>query len=103
MSLFATFETLSLLSEGGSFVVCQGSLGTGMSRGKIHGIRVFGKTLLPLLLGGSLIGIPGIEVLLSSKIRLVGQVFAMLPDGSFNPVIQILIMAGWFESKHGFL
>ena len=68
MSLFATFETPSFLSEGGSFVIGQGSLGMGMSRGKIHGIRVFGKTLLPLLFGGSLVGIPWVEVFPSSKI-----------------------------------
>ena len=103
MSLFATFETLPLLSEGSSFVISQGSPGTGTSRGKIHGIQVFGKTLLPLLLGGSLIGVSWIEILSSSKIRLVGQVFAMLTDSSFNPVVQILIVAGRFKSNHGFL
>ena len=71
MSLFATFEALPLLSEGCSFVVSQGSPGTGMSRGKIHGIQVFHKTLLLLLFGGSLIGVPWVEILPSSKIRLV--------------------------------
>ena len=75
----------------------------GTSRGKIHGIWVFRKTLLPLLLGGALVGVPWIEILPSSKISLVGQVFAMLMDSSFNPVIQHLIVAGRFKSKHGFL
>ena len=72
MSLFATFETLALLPESGSFVISQGSLGTGTSRGKIHGIWVFCKASLPLLFGGSLIGVPGIEILSSPKIRLIG-------------------------------
>ena len=72
MSLFATFETFAFLSEGDSFVVGQGSLGMGTSRGKIHGIWVFCKTLLPLLFGGSLIGVSWIEIFSSSKIRLVG-------------------------------
>ena len=88
MSLFTTFEAPSFLSKGGSFIVSQGSLGTGMSKGKIHGIWVFGKTLLPLLFGGSLIvGISRVEVFPSSKIRLVCEVFAVLTDSSFNPVL----------------
>ena len=72
MSLFVTFKALALLLEGGSFVVGQGSPGTGTSRGKIHGMWVLGKASLPLLFGGSLIGVPWIEILPSSKIRLVG-------------------------------
>ena len=87
MSLFATLEALPFLSEGSSFIVGQGSPSTGTSRGKIHGIQVFGKTLLPLLFGGVLIGVSWIEILLSSKIRLISQVFAMLTDSSFNPII----------------
>ena len=58
-----------------------------MSRGKIHGIWVFCKTLLPLLLGGALVGVSWIEVFSSSKISLVCQVFAVLSDGSFNPIV----------------
>ena len=78
MPLFMTFETPPLLSKGSSFIIGQGSLGTGTSRGKIHGIGVFGKTLLPLLLGGSLIGVSWIEIFPSSKIRLVGHIFAVM-------------------------
>ena len=59
----------------------------GTSRGKIHGIWVLGKTLLPLLFGGSLIGIPQVEVFPSPQIRLVRKVFAMLVDSSFDPVL----------------
>ena len=103
MSLFATFEALSFLSEGGSFVVGQGSLRTGTSRGKIHGIWVLRKTLLPLLSGRSLIWVSGIELLLSSKISLVCEVLAMLVDSTFNSVFQGLVMAGRFEGQHRFL
>ena len=85
--LFVTFETPPFLPKGGSFVVSQGSPGTGTSRGKIHGIQVFCKTLLPLLFGGSLIGVSGVEAFLSSKIRLICEVFAMLSDSSFDPVL----------------
>ena len=87
MSLFVTFETPPFLSKGGSFIISQGSLGMGTSRGKIHGIWVFGKTLLPLLFGGLLIGVSGVEAFPSSKIRLVREVFAVLSDSSFDPVL----------------
>ena len=100
MSLFATFKALPFLSEGGSFIVGQGSPGTGTSRGKIHGIWVLRKTLLPLLSGGALIWVPGVELPLSSKISLVREVFAMLTDSTFDPVLKSLVMAGWFECKH---
>ena len=49
------FEAFLFLVECSPFVVGQGSPGTGMSRGKIHGIRVFCKTLLPLLFGRALV------------------------------------------------
>ena len=87
MPFFATFETSSFLSEDGPFVVGQGSPGTGMSRGKIHGIQVFGKTLLPLLFGGLLVGVSRVEIFSASKIRLVREVFAVLADGPFDPVL----------------
>ena len=59
MSLLFAVEAASLFSQCDLFFFGQGSLGTGTSRGKIHGIQVFGKFLLPLLLGrfSSLIGI----------------------------------------------
>ena len=101
MPFFVTFEALPFLSEGGSFVVSQGSLGTGTSRGKIHGIWVFRKTLLPLLSGRSLVS--GVELLLSSKISLVCEVFAMLVDSALNPVLKSLVMMGRFECQHRFL
>ena len=97
MSLFATFEAFPFLSEGGSFVVGQGSPGTGTSRGKIHGIWVLRKTLLPLLFGGSLIWVSGVELPLSSKISLVCEVFAMLADSAFDPVLKGSVVTGWFK------
>ena len=100
MSLFVTFEALPFLSEGGSFVVGQGSPGTGTSRGKIHGIWVLCKTLLPLLSGRSLIWVSGVELFLSSKISLVCEVFAMLVDSSLNPIFQGLVVTSRFECKH---
>ena len=100
MSLFVTFEALPFLSEGGSFVVGQGSPGMGTSRGKIHGIWVLCKTLLPLLSGGSLIWVSGVELLLSSKISLVREVFAMLTDSALDPVLKSLVVTSWFECKH---
>ena len=87
VSLFATFETLPFLSKGGSFVIGQGSPSTGTSRGSVHGIGVPGKTLSPLLSGRPLIGAFWVEILPSSKIRLVRQVLAVLTDGSFDPIV----------------
>ena len=103
MSLFATFEAFPFLPKGGSFIVGQGSLSTGTSRGSVHGIGVSGKTLLPLLPGRPLIGALWIEILLSPKISLVRQVLAVLSDGSFNPVVQVLVVVGWFKGEHGLL
>ena len=100
MSLLATFEAFPFLLEGGSFVVGQGSPGTGTSRGKIHGIWVLCKTLLPLLSGRSLIWVSGVELPLSSKISLVCEVFAMLTDSALNPVLQSLVVTSRFECKH---
>ena len=103
MPFFPTFEASPFLSEGGPFVVGQGSPGMGTSRGKIHGIWVFCKTLLPLLFGGLLIGVPWIENFPSPKIRLVREVFAMLMDSSFDPVFKGLIVTCWFKSNHQLL
>ena len=103
MPLFVTLEAFPFLSEGGSFVVGQGSPSTGTSKGSVHGIGVPGKTLLPLLSGGPLIGAPWTEILLSSKIRLICEVFAVLLDSSFNPIVQVLIVASWFKGDHGLL
>ena len=41
VSLLMTFEALPFLSEGGSFVIGQGSPSTGTSRGSVHGIGVW--------------------------------------------------------------
>jgi hypothetical protein len=46
-----------------------------MSRGKIHGIEVFGKTLLPLLMSGS----PAFSTFVEKSLNL--QEFAMVSDG----------------------
>ena len=100
MSLLATFKALSLLSESGSFVIGQGSPGTGTSRGKIHGIWVLCKTLLPLLSCGSLIRVSGVELSWPSKISLICEVFAMLTDSTLDPVFEGLVMASWFKCKH---
>src|ERR1700677_4449267 len=54
-SVFTT-ETPSFGHQLGTLVVCKGTPGTGTSRGKIHGIVVFGKTLTPLVLIGAPIG-----------------------------------------------
>ena len=100
MSFFVTFEALPFLSEGGSFIVGQGSPGTGTSRGKIHGIWVLRKTLLPLLSGGLLIWVSGVELPLSSKISLVCEVFAMLTNSTLDPILKSLVVTGWFKCKH---
>ena len=100
MPLFATFKALPFLLEGVSFVVGQGSPSTGTSRGKIHGMWVFCKTLLPLLFGGSLIWVSGVEFPLSSKISLVCEILAMLADSAFDPILKGLVVTRWFECQH---
>ena len=72
----------------------------GTSRGKIHGIWVLCKTLLPLLSGRSLIWVPGVELPLSPKISLVCEVFAMLTDSPLDPIFQVLVVTSWFECQH---
>jgi hypothetical protein len=52
VALAFAFEALALLSQSSYFIVGKGSPGTGTSRGKIHGIGVFDKSLLPLLASG---------------------------------------------------
>jgi hypothetical protein len=49
MPLAFALEAFSFLVQFVHFVVGEGSPGMGMSRGKIHGIGVFDKSLLPLL------------------------------------------------------
>jgi hypothetical protein len=75
VSLAFALEALAFLVQFGHFVVCEGSPGTGMSRGKIHGIGVFGKSLLPLLFGGFSASSAFVEKSLDL------QKFAMVSDG----------------------
>ena len=75
----------------------------GTSRGKIHGIRVFGKFLLPLLSGGFLPeGFLGL-VLGSAKNILPSLVLLMLADGCFNPVAEMGESIDGLEIDHGSL
>ena len=71
--------------------------------GHYRNIWVLCKTLLPLLFGGSLIWISGVELPLSPKISLVGEVFAVLMDSALYPVLQSLIVTGWFKCEHRLL
>ena len=72
----------------------------GTSRGKIHGIWVFGKFLLPLLSGGLLPkGFLG-SVLPSAKHILPSLVFLMLADGCFYPVTEMGESINGFEVDH---
>ena len=100
MPLLLTVEAASFLSEGDLFFFGQGSPGTGTSRGKIHGIRVFGKFLLPLLSGGLLPeGFLGL-VLCSTENILPPLVFLMLADGRFDPVAKMGESIDGFEIDH---
>ena len=100
MPLLLTVEAASFLSEGNLFFFGQGSPGTGTSRGKIHGIRVFGKFLLPLLFGGFLPkGFLGL-VLCSTENILPSLVLFMLADGRFNPVAEMGESIDGFEIDH---
>ena len=74
-----------------------------MSRGKIHGIWVFGKTLLPLLFGRVLIVQGFLIVLLRSEVGLITEIFTMLPDSYIDPVTQSVIVFDWFKANHCFL
>ena len=101
MPLLFTVKATSLFSEGDLFFFGQGSPGTGTSRGKIHGIWVFGKFLLPLLSGGLLpkrfLGL----VLPSAENILPSLVFLMLADGCFHPVTEMGESIDGFEVDHG--
>ena len=100
MPLLLAVEATPFLSEGDLFFFGQGSPGTGTSRGKIHGIRVFGKFLLPLLSGGLLPeGFLGL-VLCSAKNILPSLVFLMLADGRFDPVAEMGESIDGFEIDH---
>ena len=100
MPLLLTVEATPFLSEGDLFFFGQGSPGTGTSRGKIHGIWVFGKFLLPLLSGGLLpkrfLGL----VLSSAKNILPSLVFLMLADSCFYPVTKMGESIDGFEIDH---
>ena len=96
-------EAAPFLSEGDLFFFGQGSPGTGTSRGKIHGIQVFGKFLLPLLFGRFLPkGFLGL-VLCSTENVLPSLVFLMLADGCFDPVAEMGESIDGFKIDHGSL
>ena len=101
MSLLFTVKATPLFSEGDLFFFGQGSPGTGMSRGKIHGIQVFGKFLLPLLSGGLLPKVFLGLVLPSAKNILPSLVFLMLVDGCFHPVTEMGESIDGFKVNHG--
>ena len=94
---------MPLLLESDLFFFGQGSLGTGTSRGKIHGIRVFGKFLLPLLSGGFLPKGFLRLVLPSAKDILPSLVFLMLADCCFHPVTKMSESIYGFKVDHGSL
>ena len=100
MPLFFAVEAASFLSESDLFFFGQGSPGTGTSRGEIHGIRVFGKFLLPLLSGRFLPeGFLGL-VLCSTENILPPLVLLMLADGRFDPVAEMSESIDGFEIDH---
>ena len=100
MPLLFAVEAMPFLSEGDLFFFSQGNPGTGTSRGKIHGIQVFGKFLLPLLSGGFLPkGFLGL-VLSSAENILPSLVFLMLVDGCFYPVTKMGESSDGFEIDH---
>src|ERR1700744_5409946 len=100
VTLVFTVKAMSLFSEGDLFFFGQGSPGTGTSRGKIHGIWVFGKFLLPLLSGGLLSkGLRGL-VPCSAENILPSLVFLMLTDGRFNPVTEMGEPIDGFKVDH---
>ena len=72
-----------------------------MSRGKIHGIWVFGKFLLPLLSGGFLSEWFLRLVLPSAEYNLPSLVFLMLADGCFHPVTEVGELINGFKVDHG--
>ena len=103
MPLLLTVEAAPFLLEGDLFFFGQGSPGTGTSRGKIHGIRVFGKFLLPLLSGGLLPeGFLGL-ILSSAKHILPSLVFFVLADGCFYPIAKMGELIDGFKIDHGSL
>ena len=86
--------------ESDLFFFGQGSPGMGTSRGKIHGIQVFGKFLLPLLSGGLLSkGFLGL-VLSPAKHILPSLVFLVLADGCFHPITKVGESVNGFEIDH---
>ena len=91
------------VTEGDLFFFGQGSPGMGTSRGKIHGIWVFGKFLLPLLSGG-LLPEGFLRLVLSpAKNILPSLVFLMLADCCFHPVGKMGESIDGFEVDHGSL
>lgn len=105
VSLLFTVKTMPLFMKGGLFTFAQGSPGTGTYRGKIHGISVLEKFLLPLLMHGFLglakrfLGL----VPSATKDILPSLVLLMLSYDSLNPVIEVSKSICFFELDHGSL
>ena len=103
MPLLFAVKAMPFLTEGDLFFLSQGSPGTGTSRGKIHGIWVFGKFLLPLLSGGLLSKGFLRLVLPSAEHILPSLVFLVLADCCFYPVTEMGESIDGFEIDHGSL
>ena len=98
--LLLAVEATPFLLEGDLFLFGLGSPGTGTSRGKIHGLRVFGKFLLPLLSGGFLPKGFLRLVLSSAEHILPSLVFLVLADGCFYPVAEMGESIDRFKVDH---
>ena len=103
MPLLLAVKATSFLMEGDLFFFGQGSSGMGTSRGKIHGIQVFGKFLLPLLFGGLLSKGFLRLVLPSTKNILLSLVFFMLVDCCLHPITKMGKPIDGFKIDHGSL
>ena len=97
--LFAV-KAMPFFSKGDLLFFCQGSPGTGMSRGKIHGIQVFDKFLLPLLSSWLLPKGFLRLVLPSTKNILPSLVLLMLVNCCFDPVTEMGKSIKGFEVDH---
>ena len=96
-------ETPPFLHEAASFIFGRGSPGTGTSSRSVHGIGVFGKTLLPLLFGRATRGIVLVATAGVSKISLECEEFAVVLDGSLMPVAKFSVSVHRLHLHHGFL
>ena len=103
MPLFFTVKAAPFFSKGDLFFFGQGSPGMGTSRGKIHGIWVFGKFLLPLLSSWLLSEGFLRLVLPSSEDILPSLVLLMLAYCCFHPIAKMGEPIDGFKVNHGSL